>query len=57
MWFAKPTTVGTFAYLKKALIAELFYSLPELMVYLQTYGDMRGMKKKGQGDQELRICQ
>lgn len=57
MWFAKPTTLGTFAYLKKALIAELFYSLPELMVYLQTYGDMRGVKKKGKGDQELRICQ
>ena len=38
--------MGTFAYLKKALIFQLFYSLPELMVYLQTYGDMRGVKKK-----------
>ena len=38
--------MGTFAYLKKALISQLFYSLPELMVYLQTYGDMRGVKKK-----------
>ena len=54
--------MGTFADMKMALIIQFFHSLSELMLWLQTHGDIHGVKKKKKKKnenkgQELRICQ
>ena len=38
--------MGTFADMKMALIIQFFHSLSELMLWLQTHGDIHGVKKK-----------